>query len=73
MIQNTQGPRNLSRLLWNEREAAKVLSISPRKLWTLRDSGRIPYVRIDRCVRYADADLKTWIEQNTTFPNPSVN
>lgn len=51
------------RLLVSEREAASMLSICPRSLWTLRTAGEIPHVRVGRSVRYAVADLERWIEQ----------
>ncbi len=44
-------------------EASKVLSISPRTLWTLTDRGEIPCVRILRSVRYDPADLQDYIER----------
>ena len=54
------------RLLLNESEAAKVLSISPRKLWQLRHDGAIPYVLIGRSVRYPVSDLQRWIDSQVT-------
>ena len=44
-------------------EAARLLAISPRKLWTLTDEGQIPVVRIDRSVRYDPANLQDCIER----------
>lgn len=44
-------------------EAAKLLAISPRKLWALTDRGEIPVVRIDRSVRYDPGDLQDFIER----------
>ena len=49
------------RLLVTEREAAHQLSMSPRKLWELRNRGEIPCVRFGRIVRYDPKDLKAWI------------
>ncbi len=46
-------------------EAASLLSISPRKLWSITKSGDLPHVRIDRCVRYRFEDLQLWIDQHT--------
>jgi len=43
-------------------EAAKLLSISPRTLWTLTDNGEIPSVRVGRQVRYDLLDLQNYIE-----------
>lgn len=48
-------------LLLTERDAAKALAVSPRKLWDLRMSGEIPCVRVGRSVRYDPADLQAWI------------
>lgn len=52
------------KLLISPREAAKLLSISERKLWTMThaESPGVPYVRCGRLVRYAPADLQAWIE-----------
>ena len=50
------------RFLMTAREAAQALAISPRKLWDLTKHGDIPHVRIGRSVRYAPADLQSWIE-----------
>lgn len=54
-----QGPE---RLLLTAREAAVVLSISARKLWSLTACGEIPAVRIGRSVRYLADDLRAWID-----------
>ena len=43
-------------------QAAKMLSISPRSLWTLTDNGEIPCVRLGRSVRYDSGDLRNYIE-----------
>lgn len=48
--------------LLTAREAARVLRISDRKLWSLTSSGEIPCVRIGRSVRYVPSDLGRWIE-----------
>ena len=44
------------------RETAQFLSISPRTLWSLTASGKIPVVRIGRSTRYDIEDLRTFIE-----------
>ncbi len=54
---------NLSAMLLTSPEAAQMLSISERSLWTLMKSGSIPHVRIGRSVRYDRDDLKAWIEK----------
>lgn len=50
-------------LLVNERDAARILAISERKLWELRMQGLIPHLRIGRAVRYDPEDLKSWINE----------
>lgn len=48
--------------LVNERQAAKLLSVSPRALQKWRSNGRGPvFVRISkRCIRYRPEDLARW-------------
>jgi excisionase family DNA binding protein len=52
-------------MLLKPAEAAKVLSISPRKLWSLTKSGEVPHLRVGRCVRYSPDELRAWITQKT--------
>ena len=51
-------------LLVDAREAARMLAVSPRKLWgmTFEDSPGLPYVRCGRLVRYSPDDLCRWID-----------
>lgn len=42
-------------------EAARVLAISPRKLWELSNTREIPSLRIGRCLRYSPEHLRAWI------------
>jgi excisionase family DNA binding protein len=51
------------KLLLDPREAAKLLSVSPRTLWSLTHSGQIKSVRIGRLVRYSIETLRQFIEQ----------
>jgi len=48
--------------------AARLLGISRRKLWALTQAGRVPYLRIDRCVRYPLNRLVEWIDEQTAEP-----
>jgi predicted DNA-binding transcriptional regulator AlpA len=49
-------------LLLTAVEAARVLSISPRTLWTLTKSGDNPVIQVgSRSIRYSVDDLKAWI------------
>ena len=51
-------------LLVDAKEAARLLSVSPRKLWgmTFEDKPGLPYIRCGRLVRYSLVDLERWIE-----------
>jgi len=62
MASHTLSNPRPARLLVTAREAADLLAISTRTLWTLTNVGDIPVVRIGRFVRYDVADLQAWIE-----------
>ena len=49
-------------LLLKPADAAKALSISESKLWSMTAGREIPCVRIGRAVRYDPADLRAWID-----------
>jgi hypothetical protein len=51
-------------LLVTPREAARMLAVSPRKLWamTFEETPALPYVRCGRLVRYSPDDLRRWID-----------
>lgn len=51
-------------LLVTAREAARMLAVSPRKLWamTFEETPALPYVRCGRLVRYSPDDLCRWID-----------
>ena len=48
-------------ILLTSKEAALALAISPRKLWALTQTGRIPCVRLDRSVRYRPESLGEYV------------
>ena len=56
----TQSP-----LMVSPAEAARLLAVSPRKLWsmTFEVEPGLPYVRCGRLVRYPLADLQSWIKE----------
>jgi excisionase family DNA binding protein len=54
------------KLLVSSREAAKLLSISERTLWTLTKNGQIGCVRIGTSKRYAVAELERFIASAQT-------
>jgi hypothetical protein len=51
-------------LLVDPKEAARILSVSPRTLWkrTFETQPGLPYIRCGRLIRYSLADLERWIE-----------
>ncbi|MFT5325458.1 MAG: excisionase family DNA binding protein [Planctomycetaceae bacterium] len=48
------------------REAADVLRVSERTLWSLTNSKELPSVRVGRSVRYDQNDLASWIASRKT-------
>jgi len=58
-------------LLVDAREAARLLAVSARTLWTLTDSGALPCVRIGRLVRYRPTDLAAWVAAQIAASRPS--
>jgi excisionase family DNA binding protein len=52
------------RMLVTPREAARMLSVCEKTLWTLTKRGEIPVIRIGRAVRYDPRDLIAWIENS---------
>jgi excisionase family DNA binding protein len=53
----------MPKLLVSAREAARLLSLSERTLYSLTKAGQFPVVRVGRSVRYRVADLQAWIER----------
>ena len=50
-------------LLVDSREAAKMLNVSSRTLWTLYNSGAMPKpIRIGRAIRFSYAALREWVD-----------
>lgn len=50
-------------MLVDEREAARLLGVSPRTVFTLGKRGDLPRVLINRSVRYRVEDLKAFCER----------
>jgi excisionase family DNA binding protein len=48
------------------RQAAKVLGISERKLWSLKAAGEIPFIQLGRATLYPVAALKRWLDEQTS-------
>jgi excisionase family DNA binding protein len=51
------------RLLLNDADASKVLSVSRAHFHKLVSRGEIPRVKLGRCARYRVTDLEAFIER----------
>ncbi len=67
----TRAEQIMEPILLTVRQAAKVLNLSERTLFTLTKSGKIPVVKIgDRGIRYDPADLRAWINSAKNLEKP---
>jgi len=55
------------RLLVCSRDAARLLSISERTLWSLVNQGQVACIRIGTCKRYALKDLEAFIASRASI------
>jgi excisionase family DNA binding protein len=62
----TEGPE-LPHLL-TVKQAAVVLNISARTLWTLTNTRAIPHLRLGRAVRFDTRDLRAWLDARKVRP-----
>lgn len=53
-------------MLLTPRDAARLLSLSERTLYSLRRRGELPAVQVGRAVRFDVTDLRAWIDQKKT-------
>lgn len=58
---NVPSSASADKLLVDIPEAARLLSVCPRTVWTLKDRGELPTVRIGRSVRFRVADLEAFV------------
>ncbi|MBX3360146.1 MAG: helix-turn-helix domain-containing protein [Phycisphaeraceae bacterium] len=58
-----ENAKSLSPLTVNRRDAARMLGISERLLWTLTNSGSVPHVRIGARVLYPTEQLRRWVDE----------
>jgi hypothetical protein len=59
-------------LLVNTREAARLLGISARLLWTLTNRGDVPCVRLGGAVRYRPESLQRLVARREGKGCPAV-
>jgi excisionase family DNA binding protein len=55
--------QNVTPLLVSPRQAARMLSVCERTLYSLEKAGEIAAVRRGRLVRYSVEELRAWIER----------
>lgn len=63
---DAQMVQQLPALLLKPKQAAQVLSIGERTLWSLTDTGEIPAVYIGNSKRYRLSDLAAWVAKQPT-------
>lgn len=54
-------PASADKLLVDTREAARLLAVSPRTVWSMMARGELPTVRLGRAVRVRMADLEAFV------------
>ena len=59
----SQANSYLPERLLDQREAAKILGVSVRYLWTLRTSGKLPFLKVGNRIKYRIEDLRRWTEE----------
>ncbi len=62
-LKNATGGQDTMHPLLTYREAATVLGVTPRTVWTLVQAGTLPAVRFGRSVRIDPADLRRFIDR----------
>lgn len=58
------GGKTGERLAFTPREAAAMLAVSERTLWSLTKSGKLRARKVGRLVRYTRQDLAAFMEQD---------
>jgi excisionase family DNA binding protein len=47
------------------KEAARILGLGERTVWTMRHTGQLPFVKIGSAVRFPVSAIDAWIESQT--------
>jgi excisionase family DNA binding protein len=53
---------SIAPLAVNGKTAARMLGVSERMFWELRNRGEIPHIKLGRLTRFAVEDLKRFLE-----------
>lgn len=57
-------------MLIRPRDAAAMLALSERTLWSMTQAGLLPCVRVGKSLRYDPADLAAWVQRAKAGPLP---
>ncbi len=68
-MQTSANTASLPHQLLKPRDAAKLLGISERTLWTITKHGKLPAAKLGKSVRYREEDLKRYVESCMTIPS----
>lgn len=71
-LESTLKDTGVPPLLLTIPQVARVLNLSRAKIYQLIKIGKLPVVRIDRCIRVSWASLQEWVqlqEQHIEIPN----
>lgn len=60
------------RILLSESEAARLLGLCPKTIYSLRKSGQLPFVQIGKSVRYALDSLREFVKSLEQRNTPGV-
>jgi len=55
-------------VIMNKKEVAKLLQFSERKIDYLRQDGKLPYIKIGRCVRFRLEDIQDFLQKQLVVP-----
>lgn len=55
--------------LYNSKEVKEILGIGSTTLQSYRDTGKLPFIKIGKTIRYKWSDLKILITNHRVLPN----
>lgn len=57
-------PQTIDPIVLTEKQAAQKLQVSSRTLWTMRQEGLIPFIKLRGLVRYTTEDLDAFVARS---------